>query len=128
MPNPLRVIMYPWENYAVRESSITRRTIAYLKARPNGLTVKLHGSAMMEAGHPDILHVERGRVWGIELKVGHNKTSAIQEHRLSQWKKAGAIVAVVRSMDDLRRLFEPSASPPPRPLAGAASRTTGGPT
>lgn len=53
------------------------------------------------AGIPDIILVYRTRVVGIELKVSKGVLSPAQEdihHRLTL---AGAVVAVIRSLDDL---------------------------
>jgi len=56
---------------------------------------------MTRRGEPDLDVVVCGHSLKIELKAGNNKATPIQEHRLSQWAKAGATVGVIRTVNEL---------------------------
>lgn len=107
------------------ESRLSRAIKAMIRAR-GGYCVKIHGSAMMEAGTPDILACipvminqavpdgigiaceERivGLFVGIETKMPDGKVSAIQEHRHGQIRAAGGVVIVPRSVQEAVQALE----------------------
>lgn len=68
--------------------------------------IKYHGGPFGEAGTPDWHITLRGRSYWIEAKVGDNDLTPIQAERLRQWAAAGAVTAVVRSVDDLARILD----------------------
>ena len=87
------------------EGHILECCIKHLKKlKREGLPIewkKVHGSAMTRRGEPDLDVVVCGHSLKIELKAGNNKATPIQEHRLSQWAKAGATVGVIRTVNEL---------------------------
>ena len=58
-----------------------------------------------KSGIPDILVCRGGRFFAIELKVGNNKATRLQEHVLKKIQSAGGRVAVCRSVDEVRNVF-----------------------
>lgn len=67
--------------------------------------VKLHGSQFSKAGTPDLHITYRGRSIWVEAKRDDGKATKLQEHELDQWGKAGAIVGVVRTVEELQELL-----------------------
>jgi hypothetical protein len=53
------------------------------------------------AGIPDIIGCLDGRFFGLEAKVGANQPTVLQTKCMGQLAAAGAIVAVVRSLEDV---------------------------
>lgn len=62
---------------------------------------KVHGSALMMAGLPDLIVCYRGKFIGIEVKMPGNKPSARQKFVHDQIRRAGGIVVVAYSIDDV---------------------------
>jgi Holliday junction resolvase len=62
---------------------------------------KVHGSGLMMAGLPDLIVCYRGYFIGIEVKMPGNKASARQLFVHKQIRRAGGIVVVAYSMDDV---------------------------
>lgn len=91
----------------MKESTLTRSIMAYLNGLPDCKAVKFHGSALTQAGTPDVLAVRNGHAIWLEVKTTTGKTTAIQDYRLDQWRQAGCTVAVVRSLAEVRRLLHP---------------------
>lgn len=91
------------------EANIQRRIIAYLKTRQGSVTLKLHGGPFQRAGEPDVLYLERGRLFCFESKSENGEPTRLQLHRLDKWRRAGAEFAgVVRSVDEVRAVVEAS--------------------
>ena len=67
--------------------------------------LKIHGNGMQRSGEPDLIICYDGRFFAVELKHGSNKPTDLQKHRLKQWEKAGAVSAVVYSLDQLRKIL-----------------------
>ncbi len=88
-----------------KETQLTRRILLWLNQQPGVKAQKIHGSAYSQAGCPDLLVVALGRVLMLEVKTATGRVSKIQEHRMAQWRAAGAVAEVVRSLDDVKRLF-----------------------
>ena len=57
-------------------------------------------------GIPDIVGCYKGIMWAIELKVGKNKTSALQDVAIGSLQKAGAMVAVCWTMEEVMEFIE----------------------
>jgi len=95
------------------ERQITERILRWLEQRPGGHCLKLHGNAFQRKGEPDILHVEDGQAFFFEVKrSAQEKPEPIQAHRLGQWRAAGAVVAVVRSVEDVAAVLGEKKRPP----------------
>jgi Holliday junction resolvase len=53
---------------------------------------------------PDVFAVRDGRLYCFEVKTAKGKTTKLQDRKLAELAAAGAIVGVVRSVDDVKRL------------------------
>ena len=82
-----------------RESQLQTKIQAYLRER-GGYTVNVVRAS--RSGVPDILACVEGKFIGIEVKVGTNKSTLLQEHNAKQIEKAGGIAVVIRSMAEMR--------------------------
>ena len=85
----------PDRGVAVRESQLVDRVLLYLNSRPDCLVRKLHGDRYSVAGDPDVYGVLGGRHLCLEVKAPGGSLSPLQWLRLRQWRRAGALVAVV---------------------------------
>ena len=74
------------------ESAIKRRMMRALAALPGCKAVKIHGNSYTERGTPDIIGNYHGRAFVIENKVPGEEPTAIQQHRMAEWRAAGAVV------------------------------------
>jgi hypothetical protein len=77
--------------------------MADLKTRPGVVVRKRHGTVMGVAGDPDLYGTIGGRHFEIEVKRPNDPSSQLtklQRRRLLEWKMAGAIVGVARSVDE----------------------------
>ena len=92
------------------EALLTKKVLIWLRKRPNSYTVKVAGGPHQTRGLPDVLHIEDGHLWAIEVKAPKGKATALQELTLEHFEVAGATSGVVRSMEELAELFvgEPS--------------------
>lgn len=79
-----------------RESGISQEIIKAL-LKVGVFAFKVHGSALMVSGLPDVIACVDGRYVGFETKVPEkrNNTSEIQELRHAQIRAAGGIAEVV---------------------------------
>ena len=89
------------------ETRLVRAILAALNARPNTKAIKVHGSAFMEAGTPDIIGSD-GRMFAIEVKRPGEKVKpgGIQEKRLAEWAAAGARVGVATTVDEATKIVD----------------------
>ena len=91
------------------EATITRKVAKHLKAmKLSGEPVewvKIHGSGMQRAGEPDYSITYHGRSIKAELKDKGKSPTKLQKYRMDQWLKAGAVVGVVREIEDLELLL-----------------------
>lgn len=92
------------------EAAITKRIGGYLgqlKAKGEPIFyVKLHGGPMQRAGLPDWLIIYQGVTLAVEVKTATGKVTKLQDHTLSEIQRAGALIAVVRSVEEVVRLLE----------------------
>ena len=66
--------------------------------------VKIHGSAYMPAGTPDILACVRGTFVGIEVKKPKGGVvSALQKLKIKQIRNAGGVALVATSVEEVER-------------------------
>lgn len=59
-----------------------------------------------EAGTPDLVGSCQGQMFCIECKIGSNKLSRIQKHRLKEWSEAGAVCIVAWEDFDKDKFLE----------------------
>ncbi len=83
-----------------RESAIVAAIIRALRSVPELVVRKRWGSGMGTAGDPDLTGCYRGRHFELEVKAPGGRLSRIQEVRLKEWHRAGAVVGVVHSPDE----------------------------
>ena len=80
------------------ESRLSRQIAHALRAE-GAFVFKVHGSALMMAGLPDLIGCHRGRFFGFETKMPEGKDpTPIQLLRHQQIRAAGGHVAVVRTV------------------------------
>ncbi len=87
----------------VLEKSVVARIMAALKKYPSIVVRKRHGTAMGVAGDPDLYGTINGRHFEIEVKRPNDPSSQLTElqtQRLMEWKLAGAITGVARTVDE----------------------------
>jgi hypothetical protein len=89
-----------------KEASLARAALRLLRATPGCHAVKAHGSPFSRAGEPDLHGSYRGRALAVELKRPGAHLTPMQERALVRWRRAGAAVAVCRSLDDVRALLD----------------------
>lgn len=81
-----------------------------------GKCIKVHGDEFTEEGTPDLIgsvrvHFVSQQItvlvpFAFETKTGNNRTTAIQDYRLSQWSKAGVAANKVTSLHQAKTLIE----------------------
>jgi hypothetical protein len=88
------------------ESNLKRQVMKMLDLEyPGAVVRKRHGSVYSTAGDPDLMILYRGIHIECELKrIGENPTP-LQVRRLEQWRQAGAVTAVIRSVPEMRALM-----------------------
>ncbi len=87
------------------ERAIVKAILAYLNGLPTCLARKRWGGGMGVAGDPDIDGCIRGRSLQLEVKRPGEKPTLLQVKRLEEWRRAGAIVGVVVSVDEVKNLL-----------------------
>ena len=87
------------------EQQLQSRILHYLNAK-GAYNVKVITAS--KAGVPDILCCYKGQFIGIEVKVGRNKPSALQEYNLKAIEQAGGIGILAYSIEDVVLSIRPS--------------------
>lgn len=82
------------------ETYLRSRIKRALERERPGFWVVIHGSAMQQAGLPDLVGVYQGRFCGLEVKVPGQKPTTIQRHTLDAILLAGGIAGVVTSVEE----------------------------
>ncbi len=85
---------------AARESALVSAIVEALRVAPGLVVRKRHGTAWGVAGDPDLTGCYCGRHFELEVKTPTGALTRLQEARLAEWSRAGAITAVVRSVDE----------------------------
>ena len=88
----------------VRESTITKNILAYLKTVPGCYARKTIGGPY-GAGWPDIVGCWQGHAFVLEVKTATGRLTPLQRVELEKWKAAGAVSAVVRSVEDVQHIL-----------------------
>lgn len=79
------------------EKHIVDSIVEYLRTVPQCAVRKRHGTAFSVAGDPDLYGTIAGRHFELEVKRDGNPPTGLQEARIEEWRKAGAVVGVVHS-------------------------------
>ena len=93
------------KNGKKEETNLQRKVQDYLESI-GAYHFKVHGSAYMKAGIPDIISCYKGRFIGIECKVGKNKPSKLQEEHRDMILKARGIHILAYKLEDVEKIFE----------------------
>lgn len=88
-----------------KETGIQTRILDYLNSVPGCKAINIHGSVHTEKGTPDIFCCLHGKAILLEVKKDNETSDEIQKHRHRQWVGAGARVAVVRSLAEVKSLL-----------------------
>ena len=88
------------------ETDIVRAILRYLKTVDQCFCWKEHGGMYGTAGIPDIICCYRGRFYGFEVKTETGKPTELQKATIRKINRAGGTAAIVRSVDDVRRILE----------------------
>lgn len=88
---------------SVLEKNVVARILTALRKYPHIVVRKRHGTAFGMAGDPDLYGTMNGRHFEIEVKRPGDPSSQLTElqtKRLLEWKMAGAITGVARTVDE----------------------------
>jgi hypothetical protein len=97
-----------------RESTLVRQIMAALRATPGVVVRKRHGSGWSVAGDPDLYGSFRGRHFELEVKCRDGVVIGVQQARLRDWARAGALVGIARSVGEALSVLGLSASGSPK--------------
>lgn len=81
--------------------------------RKNGVPIhafKVAGGFRQQAGQPDLIICYDGNFCAVEVKRPGEDATPLQQHRLKEWQAAGAIVGVVNSVEELKKLLADESS------------------
>lgn len=92
------------EDCTTSEKSIVNSIMRYLEKLPECYVIKTHGSVYV-AGQPDLLGCYKGRTLALEVKRPGGKPTKLQQAVLKKWEAAGAIAAVVTSVEEVKELL-----------------------
>jgi len=84
----------------MRESALVHTIIRALRNVPGLVVRKRHSAGWGFAGDPDLTGCYRGRHFELEVKTPTGRLTRLQQVRLAEWSRAGAITAVVRSVEE----------------------------
>lgn len=77
-------------------NGVVEPVLRYLNSLPNSKAINIHGSVYSERGTPDVVGCINGQMVAFECKRTENEEpTKIQQWRLCEWMKAGAIVGGV---------------------------------
>ena len=88
------------------EKDIVAAIMRYLKTVPARFAWKEHGGMYGTSGLPDIVCCVNGRFVGLEVKTSDGKVTKLQEVTLAKIQAAGGAGAVVRSVDEVKKIIE----------------------
>lgn len=88
-----------------KESTIVQKILKFLNALPGCVARKRWGGGMGVAGDPDISGCICGRHLEFEVKRPGEQPNVLQARRLEEWRRPGAVVAVVTSIEEVRNIL-----------------------
>ena len=87
----------------MKKSQIQNKIIKYL----NGIgAYSIKTIVTNRNGCPDIICCLKGRYVALEVKAEKGTVSQLQEHNIKLIKKSGGVAAVVRSVDEVKKIIE----------------------
>lgn len=93
----------------MKEATIVRAIMKYLKTLPGCFCWKEHGGMYGTAGIPDIIACINGHFYGFEVKNEIGRPTKLQEAAIRKICAAGGTALVVRSVDEVRAVIEEAA-------------------
>jgi Holliday junction resolvase len=94
----------PKGNNQPSEKAIVNAIKRYLDKLPGCYVIKTYGS-VYSAGQPDLLGCFQGRTLALEVKRPGGKPTKLQMAMLKKWEAAGAIAAVVHSVEEVKGIL-----------------------
>ena len=95
-----------WKETIMLERDIVEKIKKYLKTVPNCFFWKEHGGQYGTAGIPDLIACIAGRFYAFEVKTPSGKVTKLQEATIRKINKAGGTAAVVRSVEEVKKILE----------------------
>lgn len=92
-------------NVTQPEARVGRKIAAWLMEQGH-FVFKVHGSALMMAGLPDLIACVDGRFIGIEVKMPGNKPSIRQLYVHRRIERSGGTIIVAYNLDDVKKVLE----------------------
>jgi hypothetical protein len=90
---------------ALSESQLKEKVMRYIKAKyPNAWLYK--SADRWTSGIPDLILCIDGKFIAIELKVGNNKPTRIQQYVLKKIQEAGGQSGVCRSLNEVKTFLK----------------------
>ena len=83
------------------ETKLKLKCLKYLKSLKKTLVWKL--ADKFSSGYPDLVVYRYPLLYGIELKIGKNKATKLQEYVLNQIRESGGIGVVCRSIEEVKQ-------------------------
>ncbi len=88
------------------ERSIQKSILKYLNSLPDVRAVNWH-QGRMQKGNPDIICCRRGQLFLFEVKRPRiGEVTPLQEGIIARWRRAGAVVEIVTSVEDVRGVLK----------------------
>ena len=88
------------------ETALTKRILDWLNSLEGCYAIKRHTGWMGNKGQPDITGCYIGQHFELEVKIGSRDPEPMQLECITRWKRAHAVVAVVRSLGGVKNLFK----------------------
>jgi len=85
------------------EKIITKQITTYLRSQ-GALVIKIHGGPYQQPGLPDLVCILDGVTMWFEVKTKVGKLTKLQGHCHRQMREHGALIAVVRSVEEVQQL------------------------
>ena len=87
------------------ETKLKNKVLKFIKSNyPDAWIYK--AADRFTSGIPDLLICRKGLFYAIELKVGSNKATPIQEFVMREIRRAGGRVSVCRCIEDVKKFIE----------------------
>ena len=94
-------------NKRLEYDGVVQPILHYLNSLPNTKAINIHGGVFCERGTPDIIGCTNGRTILLECKRSPTEAAEkIQEWRMAEWRSAGAIVARVDDVSQVKELLK----------------------
>jgi len=89
------------------ENTLQRKIQKFLKDKlPGAVVWKNHGNQYSVKGLPDIMCMYKGKMICIEVKIDGNEATELQKITLEKLERAGAIVGVAYSIEDVKKMLQ----------------------